>query len=152
MMLTSDAGSIEMSAMHKMPLGEQLVPAGLVIEVQMDLARQQRQGGRLAQIVVQPGFGAPEGVPMHPEGMDENSPRHPDPMREFHAGVEFSWTHFREILPDYQRLTFWMSLWWGQEMVQSFSTRSGCLSPPIYRWGSGHEWSESRQGRQKVAV
>src|SRR5579859_7054031 len=51
-----------MSAMHRMPLGEQLVAAGLVSEIQMDLARkeQQRHGGRIAQIVVQLGFVSPE--------------------------------------------------------------------------------------------
>src|SRR5690242_2645246 len=51
-----------MSAMHRMPLAEQLVAAGLVTEIQMDLARreQQRHGGRIAQIVVQLGFVTPE--------------------------------------------------------------------------------------------
>jgi type II secretory ATPase GspE/PulE/Tfp pilus assembly ATPase PilB-like protein len=48
--------------MQRMPLGEQLVTAGLLSEVQLDLARseEQRHGGRLAQIVVQLGFVAPE--------------------------------------------------------------------------------------------
>jgi hypothetical protein len=47
-----------------MPLGEQLVAAGLVTEVQMDLANreQQRHGGRIAQIVIQLGFVAPEAL------------------------------------------------------------------------------------------
>src|SRR6267154_971348 len=61
-MLTLSVGSFGMSAMHRMPLGEQLVAAGMLTEVQMDLARreQQRSGGRLAQILVQLGFVAPE--------------------------------------------------------------------------------------------
>src|SRR5438309_8475171 len=47
---------------QKMPLGEQLVHAGLMMDVQLELAKreQQRHGGRLAQIVVQLGFIRPE--------------------------------------------------------------------------------------------
>src|SRR5215471_18010898 len=50
------------SAMQRMPIGEQLMAAGMLTEVQFDLARreQQRNGGRLAQIVVQLGFVTPE--------------------------------------------------------------------------------------------
>src|SRR5438445_5296648 len=49
-------------AMQRMPLVEQLAAAGLLTEVQLDLARreEQRHGGRLAKIVVQLGFVAPE--------------------------------------------------------------------------------------------
>jgi len=45
-----------------MPLGEQLLAAGMLTEVQLELANreQQRHGGRLAQIVAQLGFVAPE--------------------------------------------------------------------------------------------
>ncbi len=47
---------------QKRTLGEQLIVAGLLTEVQLDLARreQQRNGGRLAPILVQLGFVAPE--------------------------------------------------------------------------------------------
>src|SRR5229473_5782273 len=43
---------------QKMPLGEQLVHSGLLMEVQLELANreQQRSGGRLAPILVQLGF------------------------------------------------------------------------------------------------
>jgi type IV pilus assembly protein PilB len=49
---------------QKMPLGEQLVHSGLMMEVQLELAKkeQQRHGGRLAQIVVQLGFVRPEAL------------------------------------------------------------------------------------------
>jgi type IV pilus assembly protein PilB len=51
-----------MSAMNRMPLGEQLLAAGMLTDVQLDLANreQQRHGGRFAQIVAQLGFVAPE--------------------------------------------------------------------------------------------
>ena len=51
-----------MSAMQRMPLGEQLKAAGMITEVQLDLAKreQQRNGGRLAQILVQLGLVTPE--------------------------------------------------------------------------------------------
>lgn len=47
---------------QKMPLGEQLVAAGLLMEVQLELAKreQQRNGGRLGPILVQLGFIRPE--------------------------------------------------------------------------------------------
>ena len=62
MILTLEAPSIDMSAMQRMPLGEQLIMAGMLTEAQLDLARreQQRNGGRLAQIIVQLGFVSPE--------------------------------------------------------------------------------------------
>ena len=49
---------------QKMPLGDQLVHAGLLMDVQLELARreQQRSGGRLAQILVQLGFVRPEAL------------------------------------------------------------------------------------------
>jgi type IV pilus assembly protein PilB len=49
---------------QKMPLGEQLVHSGLMMEVQLELAKreQQRHGGRLGQIVVQLGFVRPEAL------------------------------------------------------------------------------------------
>jgi type II secretory ATPase GspE/PulE/Tfp pilus assembly ATPase PilB-like protein len=48
--------------MQRMPLLEQLAAAGLLTDVQLELARreEQRNGGKLAQIVVQLGFVAPE--------------------------------------------------------------------------------------------
>ncbi|MGA2661118.1 MAG: ATPase, T2SS/T4P/T4SS family, partial [Verrucomicrobiota bacterium] len=48
--------------MNRMPLGEQLLAAGMLTDVQLDLANreQQRHGGRFAQIVAQLGFVAPE--------------------------------------------------------------------------------------------
>ena len=47
---------------QRLPLGEQLIAAGMLTEVQLDLARreQQRNGGRLAQILVELDFVAPE--------------------------------------------------------------------------------------------
>ncbi len=50
------------AALQRMPLGEQLVAAGLLNEAQIELAQreQQRHGGRLAQILVQLGFLEPE--------------------------------------------------------------------------------------------
>ncbi|PWU21109.1 MAG: type II secretion system protein GspE [Verrucomicrobia bacterium] len=47
---------------QRMPLGEHLVHAGLLTEVQLDLAHreQQRHGGRLAQILIKLGFIQPE--------------------------------------------------------------------------------------------
>lgn len=47
---------------QKMPLGEQLVASGLLMEVQLQLAHreQQRNGGRLPKILVQLGFVSPE--------------------------------------------------------------------------------------------
>jgi len=47
---------------QKMPLGEQLVASGLLMEVQLQLAHreQQRNGGRLPNILVQLGFISPE--------------------------------------------------------------------------------------------
>jgi len=53
---------IETFAMEtRLPLGEQLIAAGMLTEVQLDLARreQQRSGGRLAQILVQLDFVTP---------------------------------------------------------------------------------------------
>jgi len=49
---------------QKMPLGEQLVHSGLLMEVQLELAKreQQRHGGRLAPILVQLGFVRPEAL------------------------------------------------------------------------------------------
>ena len=49
---------------QKMPLGEQLVHAGLLMEVQLELAKreQQRKGGRLGNILVQLGFLRPEAL------------------------------------------------------------------------------------------
>src|SRR5579859_6350668 len=49
---------------QKMPLGEQLIHAGLLMDVQLELARreQQRHGGRLGQILVQLGFVRPEAL------------------------------------------------------------------------------------------
>jgi type II secretory ATPase GspE/PulE/Tfp pilus assembly ATPase PilB-like protein len=49
---------------QKMPLGEQLIHAGLLMEVQLELAKreQQRHGGRLGQILVQLGFVRPEAL------------------------------------------------------------------------------------------
>ena len=49
---------------QKMPLGDQLVHAGLLMDVQLELAKreQQRNGGRLAQIVIQLGFIRPEAL------------------------------------------------------------------------------------------
>jgi type IV pilus assembly protein PilB len=51
-----------MSAMQRMPLGEQLIAAGMLTEVQLDLAKreQQRNGGRLTQILVQLGLMTPD--------------------------------------------------------------------------------------------
>jgi hypothetical protein len=45
---------------QKMPLGEQLVHAGLLMEVQLELAKREqlRNGGRLGPILVQLGFSA----------------------------------------------------------------------------------------------
>ena len=50
------------AVMHRIPLGEQLIGAGLLTEAQLELAgrEQQRNGGRLTQILVQLGFVAPE--------------------------------------------------------------------------------------------
>src|SRR6266446_2914563 len=50
--------------LQRMPLGEQLVAAGMLTDVQLELAlrEQQRNHGRLAQILVQLGFVAPEGL------------------------------------------------------------------------------------------
>jgi len=47
---------------QKMPLGDQLVASGLLMEVQLQLAQreQQRNGGRLPNILVQLGFISPE--------------------------------------------------------------------------------------------
>src|ERR1051325_620083 len=47
---------------QRLPLGEHLIAAGLLTPVQLDLAHreQQRNGGRLAKILVQLGFVAPE--------------------------------------------------------------------------------------------
>src|SRR6516225_4474114 len=49
---------------QKMPLGEQLIHAGLLLEVQLELAKreQQRHGGRLGPILVQLGFIRPEAL------------------------------------------------------------------------------------------
>jgi type IV pilus assembly protein PilB len=49
---------------QKMPLGEQLVHAGLLLEVQLELVKreQQRHGGRLGQIVIQLGLVRPEAL------------------------------------------------------------------------------------------
>jgi type II secretory ATPase GspE/PulE/Tfp pilus assembly ATPase PilB-like protein len=49
---------------QKMPLGEQLVHAGLLMDVQLELAKreQQRNGGRLGHILVQLGFLRPEAL------------------------------------------------------------------------------------------
>ncbi len=49
---------------QKMPLGEQLVHAGLLMDVQLELAKreQQRNGGRLGNILVQLGFLRPEAL------------------------------------------------------------------------------------------
>jgi type II secretory ATPase GspE/PulE/Tfp pilus assembly ATPase PilB-like protein len=49
---------------QKMPLGEQLIHAGLLMDVQLELAKreQQRHGGRLGQILVQLGFVRPEAL------------------------------------------------------------------------------------------
>src|SRR5512140_3532762 len=46
----------------RMPLGEQLVAAGLLTQVQLDLAQreEQRHGGQLIHIVAQLGFTSPE--------------------------------------------------------------------------------------------
>src|SRR5437660_1522860 len=59
---TTTGRAPNMSAMQRMPLGEQLIAAGMLTEVQMDLAKreQQRHGGRLAQILVQLGLVTPE--------------------------------------------------------------------------------------------
>ena len=48
----------------KMPLGEQLVATGMLTEAQLELVRREqlRNGGRVAQIVVQLGFVAPEAL------------------------------------------------------------------------------------------
>src|ERR1043166_7503009 len=61
-MLDTLEPQFDMSAMQRMPLAEQLVAAGMLSEVQLDLARreQQRSGGRIGQIVVQLGFVTPE--------------------------------------------------------------------------------------------
>ena len=50
--------------LQRMPLGEQLVAAGMLTDVQLELAQreQQRNHGRLAQILVQLGFVAPEAL------------------------------------------------------------------------------------------
>src|SRR5947209_15271933 len=50
--------------LQKMPLGEQLIAEGLLTEVQLELAlrEQQRNHGRLAQILIQLGFVAPEAL------------------------------------------------------------------------------------------
>src|SRR5713101_2006643 len=47
---------------QRMPLGEQLVAAGLVSEAQLELATRehQRHGGRLAKLIIQLGFVKPE--------------------------------------------------------------------------------------------
>jgi type IV pilus assembly protein PilB len=48
----------------KMPLGEQLVATGMLTEAQLELVRREklRNGGRVAQIIVQLGFVAPEAL------------------------------------------------------------------------------------------
>jgi len=63
MALTDITPRFEMKPMQpRKSLGEQLMAAGLLTEVQWDLAKreQQRNGGRLSQIVVQLGFLGPE--------------------------------------------------------------------------------------------
>src|SRR6266571_2262598 len=63
MTLTDITPRFEMNPMQpRKSLGEQLMAAGLLTEVQWDLAKreQQRNGGRLSQIVVQLGFLGPE--------------------------------------------------------------------------------------------
>src|ERR1043166_4453238 len=61
---TSGGRSLELSAMQRMPLLEQLAAAGLLTDVQLELARREalRNGGKPAQIVVQLGFVAPEAL------------------------------------------------------------------------------------------
>ena len=50
--------------MQRTPLGEQLIAAGMLTEVQLELAlrEQARSHGRMGQILVQLGFVAPEGL------------------------------------------------------------------------------------------